>query len=351
MRSHSREWLVSALLCVLVVTAGLPARAGKASVMDAGWRVADQSGKSVLELHALVVNETAVPLIYHVRFLLESAALPAGAKATAGGTKNAADVKTAAAAENAAGATTAAASENAPADTTGWSVERTVTATGETLAPGASCPVTTDLPSDLLQPGRQYRCRAELVEGPYPMVAPSSQCCLTPRQNLWGAVPVAGVAALGANTKAATPSNVFFGFLRGTHTAVRVGPWEEQGSGLIVMRNSDGRATLHYTYTSTGENAATLVATMSATGNLVHLDGRVEPIVITTGHAEMTVAGNRTQVGQEVTRTGAAATGTFVGTLGGRPLSGVVTLTNGRETLNLASHTGVHSFTIEFTPS
>jgi hypothetical protein len=108
---------------------------------------------------------------------------------------------------------------------------------------------------------------------------------------------------------------------------------------------------LDYTYTSRGPSAATLTANATASGRLVPPKGSPSSVTISSSYAKMTSAGKRKQVGDLVTRTGSTATGTFTGTVGGEPWSGLITMTKGIQTLDLGTNAGTHTFSISFTAS
>ena len=142
------------------------------------------------------------------------------------------------------------------------------------------------------------------------------------------------------------------GTMVGTHTARRVGAeWVEQGSGTMKVYTTHGYMQLSYTYTARGPSAANLTATATATGTLVQKNGKKAPVTITSSSAQMTAAGSRTQVGQLVTRLGSTATGTFSGTVDKKQWTGLLTMTAGRQTLNLNTNAGSHQFDIQFTAS
>lgn len=346
-----RSDLLGLALAGCLVAVLLPAQAlgatGQLSLFDQGWRVQEREGKRVVEVQALVVNGSQLPVEYKVRFILESQEMP----------RIGPDLLSA-----------KAAAPPAPA----WSVVQTSIVPGGPLAPAAVEEASAALPYELLAPGKAYRFRAELVDAASGDVVASE--AIRPAGGRFGASrarasaetvrppavrPGASSTAVGVPADRQlvaahdTETSCGSGTMSGTHTAVRLnGMWSEWGSGKItLLTNPAGIMKLDYQYTSTGDSAANLVAQATATGSWRRYDGKVEPVTIASATANMTYAGDRQQDGHLVTRTNATATGTFTGTVGGKTWTGLLTITAGTQTLDLSSNTGSHSFEIQFTAS
>jgi hypothetical protein len=225
---------------------------------------------------------------------------------------------------------------------------------GEVLAPGKSALVVGELPYSPPVPGTEFRYRAELVDRRNGAVVGTAALSSAAKaaSALLPAVGVAGaVAAIaGRGGGAATASGA--GTMVGEHEAQRAGDqWVEHGSGVIDVTTTMGRMILNYQYDSTGPSAAELNATATATGELTTSGGGVLAVTISSATAQMVVPGDREQTGSLIHRTGAVATGTFTGTVGGAPWSGLLTMTEGDQTLDLSTNAGAHQFNIRFTAS
>ena len=357
----SRAFRLAAALSVCLfalVSAVLGDVSSQVSLVDQGWRVVEQSGERVVEMSVLVVNDGQTSLDqYEVLFILESSSLeqPGQSKAAT------------------------------PASAPRWTVVRAVSVKGGPVAGDASVVVKATIPYSYLATGKAYRFRAELygrsrdpILATIPLTSQAGAATgavggLASHAGLaaGAALAVAGRSALltedgGSSGGAAgsgsphapgerggygnTASGT--GTMVGTHTARRVGAeWVEQGSGTMKVYTTHGYMQLSYTYTARGPSAANLTATATATGTLVQKNGKKAPVTITSSSAQMTAAGSRTQVGQLVTRLGSTATGTFSGTVDKKQWTGLLTMTAGRQTLNLNTNAGSHQFDIQFTAS
>jgi hypothetical protein len=290
-----------------------------------------QEGKRKVELRALVVNESRFPLRYEVRFVVECADRPAeGARS---GNSSREDRRAA-----------------APV----WSVAHKVSVRGGPVAPGASELVKAVVPYELLEPGKMCRYRATLANAATGAVLASA--VITSLEMPLAASALAGAAfmasaagAANALTAEAGPASVS-GVMAGTHEARRVGnEWIERGSGTINVAGALGRMILSYTYNSHGPSAASLTATATGSGTLTPPHGTPMPVQIASATAQITAPGARQEEGAVITRSGAQATGTFSGTMGGRPWTGVLTMTDGVMTWSYITNTGTHRFNIRFT--
>jgi hypothetical protein len=294
-----------------------------------GWQIAQRQGEPIVELTAIVVNESESPVQCEVRFVMERRELRAHSRrATAAG-----DVR---------------ARTDGP-----WRVVDTVSVVGGHLPPGAACPISAELPGEALRSGAAHRVLVDLVD-------PSTGAPLDSRGVAARASPavsaaaVVGVAIL--SDRLISDSGVTLpggpGVMEGEHVAYRVGgEWVDGGSGTISVRTTEGLLSLDYTYTARGPSAASLTATATATGWLRRQSGLSLPVTITSSSARMTFPGARREVGSLISRSGATATGTFTGTVGEDPCSGLLTMTNGSYTLDTATDRGQHRFEIQVTGS
>jgi hypothetical protein len=320
---------VGVCLATLALAAGIASATGRLALVDQGWRLLDEDGKRTVELNTVVVNECESPRDYAVDFVLECN-------------------------ERRPWATPASSSEPT-GDPAGqpWAAVTIISVMGGPLAPGASTAVTARLPYEMLATGKLYRFRAELP-------AYLSGLLQTAPSIAGQASPLLSGAQFAALT---TVSQSFSsehsarevsgaGVMSGEHEAHRTaGEWVESGSGTIDATTRQGRLVLEYTYSSHGTSAATLVASATATGQLIQSDGEVVPVRITSASAQITFSGSRQEVGPIVRRSGATATGTFTGTVGGEIWTGLLTMRNGTHTLDPTTGIGQHSFDIQFTAS
>ncbi len=354
---------VNGLFILAAIFAGSAGRASAdPALLNQGWQILRQDNNRTVELRAQVVNESQGPLTYEVRFHVEvSDVSPTKRVASAG-----------------------------PPAAPAWSTLQTIIVPGEDLPAGDSLLVRGRFPYDLLVPGKLFRYRAELFD--FSRAEVTREVIITSLENPFAALPVmAGAGLLGSAgrglgvdppgaealrrsqpapgslsataaaesapaltspgvTAASTASGS--GQMNGRHTAQRVGgEWVEQGSGTMDVSGSQGRIVLNYTYNAHGPSAATLTATATATGWLYPPKGKAQRVQITSASAQMTAAGARSQTGSLVSRTGSTATGTFTGLVGTEAWSGLLTMTNGFQTLHLNNHDGKHSFDIRFTAS
>ncbi len=309
-----RSGFILAVAVIVFSAAGLAADlTSQPTLLDQGWRVTDQAGQRVVELRAQVLEADATAAHHALRFVVESRQAPQ--------------------------------SVTESAETESWQALSTV--------PGDDSGVAT-LPYALLTPGRLYRFRAELVDTVSGAVI--GQTPVTRDSGLLSAASVP-VAPTGGNVDLDRELRDLAlkgtGEMEGVHTAQRVGNnWVESGSGDITITSPNGRLLLHYTYTAQGASAASLTATATATGTFT-LKNKKQSFAVTISNAtaQITAAGHRRQRGTVIRRTGSKATGTFTGTVGTLPVSGLLTLTDGSQTLDLGTNTGKHEFTIQFTRS
>jgi hypothetical protein len=343
MKTRCSRWceVLAAALAALFLAAGVSAAAGDFSLVDQGWRILEQDGKRVVEMRVLLTNNSSAPSSYEVRFRVERQTKPA---------PNAAERTS-----------TPAAGEPQPE----WEVVSRVSVKGGPLAPGKAEVVKAVFPHEVLQPGKACRFFAGLVE-------PDTGAVLATTSITAAKIAATGIAAIsGAQVVAAVGAAAAIagglggggeeqpatiggsGTMVGEHESHRVSDeWVEHGSGDIDVTSSAGHLVLTYTYDASGPDATSLTASATATGTFTPAGaGDPEAVTITSATAQITQAGDRQEAGGVITRTGSVATGTFSGTIGARPWSGVLTMTEGVMTLNLASDTGSHQFTIQFTAS
>lgn len=328
-RSHGLGLALSVLLVGLSFATSVGYAAGEFSVANQGWGIVEEAGKRSVELRALVANHSKSPLVYEVRFVVESKERPPQGKRS-----------------NQPGLAEGQSTDPA------WPPVHTVSVRGGPLGPGASALVRGIVPYDLLVPGKAFRYRAQLINLSDGMVMGTAIITSLARPFPVAAVAagVAGAAALIAKGGAPSASVSGSGTMVGQHEAHRAGnEWVEHGSGTIDVTTPQGRMVLHYSYDSRGPSAGTLRATATATGQLSSTGGQPLPVEITSASARTTVAGTRQQTGSVIRRTGAVATGTFSGTVEGKPWTGALTMTDGDTTLDLSSNTGTHRFNIRFT--
>ncbi len=322
--------LCFAVLISASVVLALGETASEFSLVSQGWRVVEKDGKKGVEVSALVRNDSKSPLTYEVRFIVESREHPRSDQPrTSGG-----------------------ASDQQP-----WTTLSTVPVRGGPLAPGASAPAKTVIPHALLAWGREYRYRAELVDLSSGAVVGAAALSAVGKASAAAAAAAGAAAAVGAAAAlggggGSSDSDSGSGTMAGTHEARWVdGEWVEHGSGTIDVTTGQGRMVLEYTYDSHGPSAAELRATATASGELTPTSGTPLAVEITSASAETTAAGTRVQTGSTVRRTGSTATGTFSGTVGGRPWTGLLTMTEGDMTLDLNSGLGEHQYRVRFTAS
>ena len=363
MRMSTRAMYLGVMISLLWVgLAPTVAAADEAqlSLSSQGWRIVEQPAGRAVQLTALAANEGTSALAYRARFAVETREAPRRLATEA----------------------------EAP-----WTLLQTVALPAGELAPGATASLDSAVPYGLLPSGKAYRFRVELLSATEDRVL--AEAVLSPEVTSLDASMSSRPAAedesvlpplLAAETgtvrartgtdgrgddraadRGETPRAAElgvsalstaggWGLMVGTHTAVRSGgQWVENGSGTIDVLSNLGLMRLNYTYHASGTSAATLQATATATGTLRTLFRKV-PVTISTASAQMRNAGNRHQTTNRlhqiiVTRTECTATGTFVGTIDGKPWRGVLTLTHGVQTLNLTTHVGSHVFEIRFTAS
>ncbi len=335
LRGLKRTTLLCSLPALLLFTGGAAAKAApkQPQIINRGWGIVEIDGKKCVELRALVVNPTDEPLKYEVRFIVETG--PAGARVKA----------------KRAGERTGAAGETGER-----SGRRVYRVRGGPLAPGASEPVKVTFPSDETKPGVALRFSAELVNLSTGAVLGTAAITAIHAPFIGAAVAGAGLLAAsgafggGGGEGKITASGT--GTMEGRHTAQWVGDgWREQGSGTITVTGAEGTMVIHYTYHSQGPNVSELVATATGSGTLTRPDSTVVPVEITSATARMQTPGDRIEAGGTITRSGSFATGTFRGTVGGLPWTGVITMSNGVMTFDTATGAGEHTFDIQFTAS
>jgi hypothetical protein len=340
-------WMMVGVLLAAVVCGAGPAKAGAQadySVEDQGWLIVEQEGERLVELRSLITNSSEEPLTYEVRFIIEAQVLePAPEEAT-----------------EPAGATEDATTPSEPE----WSLTKTVPVRGGPLAPGASEVVKATFPYEELVTGQVYRFRVQLVDASSGALLAGA--AITAAKAAGAAAAAAGAAAkvlaaagaavaigggLGGGGGEEAPVSVSgSGTMTGQHESHRVGDaWVEQGSGTIEVTCPQGHMVLNYSYNASGPSAESLTAVATATGTLTPSVGAPLAVEISSASSQVTQPGAREQVGQVVTRTGALATGTFSGTVGGSPWTGVITMTEGVMTLDLDTDTGAHEFQVQFT--
>jgi len=367
LRAHKFGLVFTVFLVGLTLGAGTGFAATEFSLADQGWRVVEQEGRRTVELCALVVNQSQLPLQYEVQFIVERGELPLQTRRAGQPSK-----------------------EGSQPPEPVWSAIKTTSVRGDPLAAGTSGLIKTSIPYDLLRQGKAYRFRAELhdisasavvagttitcPESPFAAGAglagatvaslgsalaagvPPAGATVRSLKGLFPAASVPSGPAVGAPdvlVQALAPGSVSgSGHMVGTHESHRVGDqWVEHGSGTINVDGAFGRMVLSYTYDSRGPSAATLTATAKGSGTLIPRRGRPLPVQVTSAWAQMTAPGGRWQAGPIITRSGARATGTFSGTVGSQPWTGLLTMTEGIMRLNLVTNTGTHSFKIQFTAS
>ncbi len=328
-----RAMLLCGVPAILFLAGGTAAAAPEQpQIVNRGWGIVEIDGKKYVELRALVVNPTDEPLKYEVRFIVEAG--PASAKA---------EVKT-------------ARGEAAGRDTEEQSRRRVYKVKGGPLAPGASEPVKVTFPYEETKPGVALRFSAELVDLSTGAVLGAAAITAIHAPFIGAAVAGAGLlaasGAFGGGDGEETITASGSGTMEGEHTAQWVGDgWQEQGSGTITVTGPGGTMVINYTYQSQGPNVSELVATATGSGTLTKPDSSVVPVEITTATAQMQTPGDRIEAGGTITRSGSFATGTFSGTVGGVPWTGVITMSNGVMTWDSSSGAGVHTFDIQFTAS
>jgi hypothetical protein len=350
-RPRRPKWELVVGLCGVVLACAVSVAwpASEFSLVSQGWRFVEREGQRSIEMSALVTNQSKSPLEYEVRFVVErEEGGPAGK--TGGG-------------EVAAGA---------PGTEPLWTVVKTVTMRGGPLAPGASEVVKGLVSHEVLEAGKTFRFRAELISRATSALLAAATITSGPAAAGAGAAAAAGAGvsaggalaaagavlaatgALGGGGGGAGPAAAVSGSgtMVGTHESHRVsGEWVEHGSGQIDVTGPRGHLVLDYVYDAHGPSASDLTATATATGTFTPVSGAAQSAQITSASAHITQAGDRQQVGQVITRSGGQATGTFSGTVGGEAWTGVLQMTDGVMTLDLSSDTGSHRFNIQFTTS
>lgn len=272
----------------------------------------------MLELSALVVNQSPEPTQCEVRFLVERKAqgIPP-------------DDDSSSAAER-------------------WEVVHTTTVKSGPLAPGASAVVMTEMGYELLAPGASHRFSVAIID---PATGGVLGCAAISRQVL-PLLPAAGLGALASHAPsgAGLTANLHgAGTMVGQHEAHRVGEeWIETGTGTMALESSQGGVVLDYAYTFRGPSDTSLTATATADGQLIPFSGAPVPVAVTSATAQVTYLGTRQQVGTIIQREGGTATGVFAALLGGQSCRGVLTLSNGLQTLDLATGRGEHRFDVRF---
>ncbi len=331
MERHTHRLPSIAAVVAMLLLPVLPSRAADtpaSALVDQHWTIVGLDPQRVIELRVLVANNTSSPLKYHVRFIAEWAEAATLPVAPAG---------------------------DAPGKATQWWPVQILVVHGGPLAAGASEVVAEKLPADVLEAPKAYRFRAELLDGASGAVLAET---FVTRKDDQGAVkwlPAAALALLagggGSGSSGDTPGSwTGSGTMVGTHEAQRVGSeWVEHGSGVITITGRGFQMVIDYTYDSHGPNAAALTAAGTGVGTIARPGQPSLPVNITSATAEMTAAGDRHQSGSVVTRTHCAATGTFDGMAGDHSYRGTITMTNGTQTLDLATHRGDHRFDIQFT--
>ena len=319
------HWLGLAFPVLLIALACSAACAAEqVSLVDQHWRIVEEGGQPQVELGVLVVNESESPLQYEVRFVVERTERAPQTQPTSqpseAGTQPAEPV---------------------------WSAVQVKSVRGGPLAPGTPEAVTTVIPYELLLPGKAYRFRAELLDVSIGMVLAWETITRLENRAL-AAVGEAGPARGSARASSLSGS----GKMVGDHETHRVGnEWIEHGRGTITLTGLGWRMVLTYTYDAHGASAATRVASGTAEGTFSPMSGETLPVRVTYGTAQITQPGRRSQWGQAIRRVDAQATGTFSGTVAGKPWSGVLSLTQGDVMLDLRSDQGDHRFLVQFTAS
>ena len=313
-----------AVFLLLIPPLASAAAVNHVSLVDQGWQVVDRNGARTVQLRALVVNYGDSPLRYQVQFVAEQ-----GEAESAGGSS----------------AQLTAAS---PAESEAWVTVKTIAGGNGSLPPRTSASVAGDLLYDELTPGRPYRFRAAVVDPETGFELAHARIAIPAASSVAGAGAVAAAAMLLDSHTENRVTASGMGLMRGQHEAHRVnGEWVESGSGTIEMGTTKGHLHLEYAYTARGANAATLTATATATGRLIRPSGSPAPVEITSASARMCFPGFRLESGQTVSRSGATATGTFGGTVGGAEWNGILSLRDGTYTLDLDTGRGEHSFQIQ----
>ena len=329
MRARKLGLSLGVCFVIVVLAAGAASAAGYVSLVDQGWRLLDEAGQRTVELNTMLVNEGESPQEYTVHFVVECT-------------------------ERAPQANLASLSKpTGNPNGHPWGVVTTVSVLGGPLAPGASTVVKARLPYELLTAGKLYRFRAELADHLDDVLQISTKAAGATSPFLAGAEFAALIASSKSSlTGHAAPAVSGSGVMAGEHEAHRAGgEWVESGSGTIEASTRQGRLVLQYAYSSHGASAASLVATATASGQLIRPGGEAVPVEITSASARMTFPGARQEVGPIIRRSGATATGTFTGTVGDKLWTGLLTMRNGTQTLNPSTGTGQHSFDIQFTAS
>jgi hypothetical protein len=311
-----------------LVLSACPAYAEAAAVVrEGGWRVVERNGKKMIEMSAIITNNSPRQAQYAVRFVVERKATPEDLlvfRTPAG-----------------------------KPDSEDWVAVSAVTVQSGVVAPGASAGVSAEAPYEALSPGAAHRFRAEIVAGATGERLPES--ILMPRTlPLLVVGGLTGLAAQGGSASHAAAVGLLggSGVMAGRHEAHRVnGEWVENGSGTITLWVAQGPAVLSYAYTARGSSSATLAATATAEGQLTTGDGSSLPIHLTSATAQITFPGLRQEIGPVIHRSGATATGVFSAIVGGEACHGVLTLTNGTGTLDPVTGQGEHRFDIRFTPA
>ena len=311
-----------------LILSACPAYAEAAAVVrEGGWRVVEREGKKMIEMSAIIINNSPRQAEYSVRFVVERKATPEDLlvfRTPAG-----------------------------KLDSEDWIAVSAVTVQSGVVAPGASAAVSAEAPYETLSPGAAHRFRAEIVES---ATGGRLTGAILVRQTfpLLAVGGLAGLVAQDGSASHATSVGLLggSGVMVGRHEAHRVnGEWVENGSGTIALWAAQGRVVLAYTYTARGSSSATLTATATAEGQLTGAEGSSLPIHLTSATAQITFPGLRQEIGPVIHRSRATATGVFCATVGSETCQGFLTLTNGTGTLDAVTGQGEHRFDIRFTPA
>jgi len=324
-------WL--GLVVLLVLGSAVANAAAQYQIINQGWGIVEIEGKKYVELRALVINRSKEPLDYEVRFMVDAG--PGSARAEVAPVTG---------------------QPGAPAQTAQKPARRVYTVKGGPLAPGASAPVKVTFPYEEMKAGVPLRFSAELVNLSTGAVLGSAAIAAIHAPFVGAAMAGAGLlaaaGAFGGGGGAEVITANGSGTMAGEHSAEWVGDgWQEQGTGTITVTGAGGTMVIEYTYQSEGADVSQLASTGTGTGTLTRPDSSVVAVEITTATAQMQTPGDRFEDGGVITRSGTFATGTFSGTVGGVPWSGVLTMSNGVMTLDTATNTGDHTFDIQFTAS
>lgn len=286
--------------------------------------VVDGDGRRVVQLSAVVVNHGESPLVCRVQFIVEQ-------RDSGSGQGIVVVSKTASAAES-----------------QRWVAVKTISVAANLPAGATSAYVQAVIPYDELIPGKLYRFRAKVVD-PETGLEPASADVMRLSDSAGRGAGLTALGILSSGLPADGRSRASgSGVMVGHHEAHRInGEWIENGSGTISMGVSDGHLHLQYTYSARGASTAELAAEATATGEMVGQDGSSVRVEISSASAQMAFPGVRREADGTISKSGARATGTFSGTIGGTQWSGVLTLRRGTYTLNPDTGRGEHRFEIQ----